>query len=236
MPLMMNQSSSFESMNTKATKKVGKGSKKKSWKKPKDMPKRPLSAYNLFFQEERGKLLSQERLGFAALARNISQKWKKLEASDRTKYDEEAAIEKRRYKLELQKWNESRRAKTSQDFAKAAQVAAQIQANATQQQFIGTFNSFSPYETYSVDQSALQMRHDDHTPINFNMMENVLSFDGLPLGGASISGLEYSTTQDDIDVEAKYNMFQMDNKILNASMNALVCSLDDECLDFLTQM
>jgi hypothetical protein len=67
-------------------KPAAKVSKKKKWKKPKDKPKRPLSAYNVL-RQERGNFLygdpldrrKRVKIGFWALAKTLAAKWKQLE-------------------------------------------------------------------------------------------------------------------------------------------------------------
>jgi len=102
---------------------------KTPWKKPKDMPRRPLSAYNLFFQSERKKLLTnrvgQEQdvnsteprkphgLGFGGMARRIAKKWKELDGPSRAVYEEGAKVEKIRYKREVRVWKKKEKEATS---------------------------------------------------------------------------------------------------------------------------
>jgi HMG (high mobility group) box len=106
-----------------------KPTKKRSWKKPKDKPKRPLSGYNLFFQSERKKLIAmlpevanleeyglteRERkakhrkmhgkIGFAELARNIAKKWNSLDDTEKAVFEACARTEKEKYQEELDKW------------------------------------------------------------------------------------------------------------------------------------
>jgi len=70
-------------------------SKQKGARKPKDMPRRPMSAYNAFFQEQRAMLIEQVKLrtageatgsdssiGFESMAKTIAQRWKKLRPED----------------------------------------------------------------------------------------------------------------------------------------------------------
>lgn len=105
---------------------------RRKWKKPKGKPKRPLSAYNLFFQHERNRILdripsaaaavdakppsgqrrrhrkSHGKIGFADLARGIAEKWKTLDAESKRDFEAMAAVEKGRYRDALAVWNAHR--------------------------------------------------------------------------------------------------------------------------------
>ena len=109
---------------------------KKSWKKPVGKPKRPLSAYNIFFKEERARLVAEingsatggasaaeeadrqqseaarshrktHGMGFAGLAQNIAGKWKTLDNASRRPYEKKAAVDKARYVREVAAWKTS---------------------------------------------------------------------------------------------------------------------------------
>lgn len=89
-------------------------------KKPRDMPSRPLSAYNFFFREERAKILEEReeearRTGqtqdksdlFAILGKTIAARWKTVDDENRKKYKEMAADDMKRYRAEMDQYHES---------------------------------------------------------------------------------------------------------------------------------
>lgn len=112
------------------------------WKKPKGMPKRPLSAYNLFFKSEREKLLvgsvdstkaltadddvaptaakSHGTGGFAALTKRIAAQWNGLPLTERAPFEQQAAQEKAKYDEAMSRWRSEEKARKLPPEAKYA--------------------------------------------------------------------------------------------------------------------
>ena len=108
-------------MNESQSGSGSKKSKRKSDGKDEGKPKRCLSAYNLFFQSEREKILqsvpervdgkprrSHGKIGFAPLARTIAQRWNALDVHERSIFEEQAAKDKVRYDKEMAEWKTTR--------------------------------------------------------------------------------------------------------------------------------
>jgi HMG (high mobility group) box len=88
----------------------------KPWKKEKGFPKRPLSAYNFFFRDERQRLLeasTSRKLGFAQLAKTVASRWKTLDDVALAPYKKAAAEEKNLYNAAVRVWRIQKRQQTA---------------------------------------------------------------------------------------------------------------------------
>mmetsp|Transcript_15100 Transcript_15100/g.21382 ORF Transcript_15100/g.21382 Transcript_15100/m.21382 type:complete len:409 (-) Transcript_15100:63-1289(-) len=84
-------------------------------KKPNGMPKRPLSAYNIFFQKERVRLMesgeeasSSGKIGFEELGRIIGQRWRTLDEASLDTYRKLAEEDGERYRREMEAYNNAK--------------------------------------------------------------------------------------------------------------------------------
>jgi len=95
-----------------AQKKQGAIKRKRRAKAP-DAPKRPLSAYNLFFREERVRWLEERQGGsgkersralFALMGKEIAARWKQLTPEQTAKYQQMAEVHHQRFLREKEKF------------------------------------------------------------------------------------------------------------------------------------
>lgn len=148
-----------KSRNQGRTKAISAGGKKHVRKKPKDKPKRPLSAYNYFFKTERQRILkyllrdpsdavpdivvdSEEeqrlwtggkKISFEEMGKLIGRRWKNIQGEQLQTYTELATGDAERYQKELKVWNEKKeeeKKKAAEEMSlKNAQMMA-MQSNA----------------------------------------------------------------------------------------------------------
>ena len=85
-------------------------------KKSKDAPKRPLSAYNLFFRQERQRIQkeSNQKTSFNNLGKIIGERWRNIDPNEKKKFEEESQKESLRYQRELQAFTQLMKSPKSQ--------------------------------------------------------------------------------------------------------------------------
>jgi len=221
-----------------------------------EKPKRALSAYNLFFQSERAKILSSTsqpsykprrshgKIGFAALARIVAGKWKKLTPRDRAKFEAEAALEKERYEEEIETWNQMRIAKLAANIHNQSSVREEknstppplclddnnnwlsLENIAMKDRILFSYQNTEnikvhPFQQHDREQKRINFSNESYAK-NFRKLENFYQ--------------DTSNTQSNIISILDCNPLNTIGPISYLTFNDILSNCDNECLDILSSL
>ena len=157
------ESSSSQKASSASTSATSNGGTRRTI--PEDRPKRPLSAYNFFFKDERAKMIAEapgevpsdvvsdhssscggrkrkkqkphRKVGFEEMARVIGRKWKTLDPELRPRYQAMAEEEKKRYKANMDAYMGRQR----DDIEKCREQLEATVSDETRQQYLASSGS-----------------------------------------------------------------------------------------------
>jgi hypothetical protein len=110
--------------------------KRRRKQRPKDFPKRPLSAYNFFFKQTRERILAEHKeekgeedatVDFQTLAKAIASRWKILPSEERDHVGKLAEQDMRRYRKEVKEYEEEMVKKSNKERKEAEAIRQQRQ-------------------------------------------------------------------------------------------------------------
>lgn len=136
--------------------------RKKGKRKPKDYPKRPLSTYNIFFKETRGKILKEHgKTNFQEMVHKIAALWKEITPEDKANSEALALKDLARYKEEVGIY-EQNVVGNNRLVEKKRKRSKKSHANNEQ---IATISSDPPY--VAIDTKSDHEKNDDGERTNF---------------------------------------------------------------------
>jgi len=177
------------------------------WKKPKDMPRRPLSAYNIFFREKREEMMSANRpteaasegggrkgsasksvgIGFANLARTIAGEWKNLDEKSKAPYIETAREEKERYNREMVVWRAKQQERKATEASRAILGATPRSGSLEAEKPVASWGDESPKKPKNV-------AHMDLSPIQVPGMGDFSRWSSLPSSATGLASFQRATS------------------------------------------
>jgi hypothetical protein len=182
------------------------------WKKPKDMPRRPLSAYNIFFKEQREQIMSETAaaaagsekgakktkrkskksagIGFANLARTIAANWKDLDPESKAPYEAHASVEKDRYTKEMLVWRAKEKDKKKEQAASGREGS---RSSADDSRITGTVEMDTSADPSSEEEAHHGLPYARLSPIPIQNSSSPTDEEPLPLESTKKTRLAYSS-------------------------------------------